>query len=393
MKTIKMKTSIYLSVLLVCSSYLFGQVPQSITDAARQANTLLPGVAFAVTQSDTVLFIGTSGFSNLEKQEKWHPDQTQPIGSVTKTWIGWATAACIEKGLFTLETPINKLLPFEVVNPKFPTDTIRVKHLATHTSGIRDNHKFYMRTYFPIEPNERFLTDPRLKKWKKGRFLVSRKSDYANPGDFLRAYLLLKGKMYKKSNYLKARAGEQYSYSNIGATLLAHAIESLVKMPFDQFCAQNCPSFPHTYMKYRTDNQAVTLYDKNKVAYPIYDGHTYPDGFMRSSITDLAAYLVVIDRAWHGEIPYLSKTAAQEMFKPRFGDTKPKDFNPREPDSGICWSWHKSGEVGHTGGDPGTTVFLFYHPVTRHGRVLMTNIELETEEAVSAFVAMWKALK
>ena len=37
-----------------------------------------------------------------------------------------------------LDDPINKHLPFQVINPHFPTDAITIRHLAVHTSTLTD---------------------------------------------------------------------------------------------------------------------------------------------------------------------------------------------------------------------------------------------------------------
>jgi CubicO group peptidase (beta-lactamase class C family) len=50
----------------------------------------------------------------------------QNIGSFSKTFIAVALMTAIELGYFTLETDINTILPFLVVNPNVPQQPIRL---------------------------------------------------------------------------------------------------------------------------------------------------------------------------------------------------------------------------------------------------------------------------
>jgi CubicO group peptidase (beta-lactamase class C family) len=45
----------------------------------------------------------------------------------------------IEQASLSLDAEINPLLPFVVDSPRFDGETIRLRHLATHTAGILDH--------------------------------------------------------------------------------------------------------------------------------------------------------------------------------------------------------------------------------------------------------------
>ncbi|RZJ77240.1 MAG: class A beta-lactamase-related serine hydrolase, partial [Chryseobacterium sp.] len=115
--------------------------------AGLQAGSKLPGFAVAIVKNDQVLFSKGYGFADIKKKIPYTAETIQPVGSVSKTFIGLALMQGTEKGWFTLETPINDILPFKVINPNMPTEIIRIKHLATHTSGLIDNPSVYNKTY------------------------------------------------------------------------------------------------------------------------------------------------------------------------------------------------------------------------------------------------------
>lgn len=52
-----------------------------------------------------------------------------------------------ELGKLNLNDPINKYLPFKIVNPTYPETPILIKHLAYHTSSIIDLDEVYAKSY------------------------------------------------------------------------------------------------------------------------------------------------------------------------------------------------------------------------------------------------------
>jgi CubicO group peptidase (beta-lactamase class C family) len=102
--------------------------------AARQ----LPGFGAAVVSADRVLFRRAYGFADLDKQIRYTPQSLHYIGSISKTLIGVSLMQLVERGRIRLDDDINLYLPFKITNPHFPRDVITIRHLATHTSTIRD---------------------------------------------------------------------------------------------------------------------------------------------------------------------------------------------------------------------------------------------------------------
>ena len=108
------------------------------------------------------------------------------IASVTKLFTGLLLAQAVDAGKLNLDDPVQKLLPSSVAMPQWETRPITLLDLATHTSGLPrmpDNNRIGRQTFTPQQLYE-FL----------GR--------------------------YK----LKAKPGEEYVYSNLGAALLGHAL-------------------------------------------------------------------------------------------------------------------------------------------------------------------------
>ncbi len=123
------------------------------------------------------------------------------VGSISKTFTGVAMMRAVQEGRLSLDVDINKYLPFRVVNPHRPDALITLRHLATHTSGIKDRWDVYHGVY---------------------RYGGERPAPL---GDFLADYFGTEGAHYSRDNFLDARPGALREYSNIGAALAGFIIE------------------------------------------------------------------------------------------------------------------------------------------------------------------------
>ena len=81
---------------------------------AFHTNSVLPGFAVTVVKKGKVDFQEAFGYADIANQVKYTNRTIQPLGSISKTFIGVALMKAIEQGHFTLETPINDILPFPV---------------------------------------------------------------------------------------------------------------------------------------------------------------------------------------------------------------------------------------------------------------------------------------
>ena len=318
--------------------------------------------------------IRTYGFRDAKKTIAYDSTTIQPVGSVSKTVIGLAIMKAIEMGLLSLDTDINTYLEFPVKNPRVQNHRpITLRHLATHTSGIRDREKAYREAY------------------TKGNFPTESLRDY------LRSYFIPGGKRYATDNFGSDAPGDAYAYSNIGAALAAFVVESATKIPFDQFTERYIlqPLGMHnTHWFYREADRTwySTLFDGKDKAIAPYTLTTYPDGALKTTIADLSRYLQALVAGYRHQSTLLSDSSWDQLFSKQFTDAHPvRNINPKEPNSGIFFVHAKSGLIGHTGSDPGVSAFLFFDPVTGNGRIFMANEDL-TPKNVARFRVIWDNL-
>ncbi len=93
-----------------------------------------PGAAVRVWRDGKTLYSKTYGMANLAYGIPFGPDTRTNIGSTSKQFTAFAIMLQAERGLLSLDDDIRTHIP-EL--PEFD-DTVRVRHLVTHTSGLRE---------------------------------------------------------------------------------------------------------------------------------------------------------------------------------------------------------------------------------------------------------------
>ncbi len=202
--------------------------------------------------------------------------------------VGLALLKAQELGLLNLDAPVNKYLLFPVVNPAFPDVPITLRHLATHTSGIRDNDFYLSKNYYlrPGQDVQGSLAFEDMQTFIPADSVVSL-------AVFLHNVLTPTGKWYQAKGFLARRPGALYDYSNVGTSLAAYVVELASKQPFPTFKARYLTRPLHMRASgWRFADVAFVrharLYASPAVPLPYYEQATYPDGGVRSSIADLS---------------------------------------------------------------------------------------------------------
>ena len=147
-----------------------------------------PGVAVAVARDADVIYRRGFGIANLEYDIPIKPDSVFHAASIAKQFTAMAVVLLEQKGMLSMDDDVRKYIP-EV--PDFG-ETITIRHLANHTSGLRD-------------------------QWELLLLAGGRRQDLAAQEDVL--------DIVSRQRDLNFRPGEEYIYSNTGYTLLAVVVE------------------------------------------------------------------------------------------------------------------------------------------------------------------------
>ncbi len=353
------------------------QLNENLIKVSKSIN--FPGFGVAIIKNDSVVFSHGFGFANRKQKTDYNTKTIQPVGSVSKTFIGFSLMKAIDLGYFDLDDDINTILPFKVINPNVTNDVIRIRDLVTHTSGIVDDEKIYITTYnIGKKPNQEI-------------------------GNFLKNYLSVDGNLYNKTNFSDFKAGKNYQYSNIASTLAAYLIELKAKMLFADFTKKYIfeplqMNDSHWFYDDSKAEQYATLYEINKQSIPFYnqllndDGSiktysciTYPDGSLKTSVADLTKYLLAMMKGFEGKSNLLSQKSFQVLFQKQFTAANlPTQMDPKEPNRAVFWAYNKKEKIMHTGGDPGIAAFISFDPKTKIGRIILINANLDGDDNVVA---------
>ncbi|MBF9237867.1 beta-lactamase family protein [Hymenobacter sp. BT683] len=334
-----------------------------------------PGFAVAVVRPDGVVYEHGFGYANKALKTPYTPATVQGVGSVSKTLIGVALLQAAAAGQLRLDQPVNELLPFAVHHPYFPNQPITLRQLATMTAGLTENQRFYSKHAYT-----------------KGTASALSSEEY------LRRTLSPTGQWFSRRRFRPYAPGSSYAYSNESAALAALAIEKATGQAFSEFTRRHIllplglTDSGWNYAEIAASQMATLYSAKGKIVPPYYT-ITYPDGGLLTSVHSLGRYLhSIINPAVRGAP--LPPAAVDSLLKPQFAAGRmPRHLDAAEPNQGLLWAHRRNGTVGHTGGDAGLTSFLFFDPVTRVGKILVTNTEVQPgPRSLKQFKAIWKLL-
>lgn len=298
------------------------------------------GFSAAVIVDKRVVWMKGYGFMDWQRTRPFTPNTTAKVASVAKPFVGVSMMRAVKEGKLSLDADINRYLPFRVVNPHRPDVPITLRHLATHTSGITDRWEIYRATYtFDGDSREPLLS-------------------------FLTAYFTPGGKYYAKENFLEAKPGELRDYSNIGAALAGLIVERAYGQPLNVYTRQHIFTplkMTHTgwFMRDvdRTNHSTPFVSQSGfTVPIPIYGGTTYPDGALRTSVSDLSRFFIaMLNNGTYEGTRILDSASAAEMRRFQLTDAnRPTNFPAADGNTGLFWRTKFNGlRVGHGGNDPG----------------------------------------
>ena len=313
----------------------------------------IPALSTSLVVNGKTIISKVYGYADISQQRRATADTPFQLASVSKTFIAVALMQLVEQGLLSLDTPINDVLPFPVDNPKLDNEIITIRHLATHTSGLIDNADVYDNSL--VLETESVPT------------LAAVLQDYYSPD----------GKLYDAQlNFAATPPGTHYEYSNIAATLAAYIVEVRSGLSFDDYVEQ------HIFQPLQMQNSHYHLaqFPENTAAIPygldnegqFYHYPTYPDGMLRSSANDLAAYLTDLTT---GEA-LLERASIERMWTPLLAET------PAVPDIGVIWDlgsfnteYTNTYFVEHGGADPGVASELQILPDLAVGAAVVMNTD------------------
>jgi CubicO group peptidase (beta-lactamase class C family) len=304
-----------------------------------------PGAMIAIQQQDKIIFKQGYGLANLQTKSRITSATNFNIGSITKQFTAFCILQLEKKGKLSLDDKLIKYFPG--FNPK-TGNSISIRHLLTHSSGIWDHYEY---------------TDTSVVK-------------HATDKDVLGAVIHI------DTTYFTP--GSHYRYSNTAYCLLALIIEKISGQSYADFIQKNI--FEPLAMNHSavlkigsSIYQAALGYDINeerntngKKQFRELDANqsiffsTEGDGGIYTSMDD---YLKWIAALHSGTI--LGKALVQQAQSAQFVIDPPSRLA-----YGYGWfvsEKNKEKIVYHTGSNGGFRAIAFFIPSLKYSVVIFSN--------------------
>lgn len=340
------------------------KTPQTIDELKTRIDSIfeetnIPGAAVAVVSADSIVWIGTFGFANLEIKEQVTEDTHFCIGSCTKSFTGLGFLKLLDEGRIDLHTPVREIAPeIEIENPWKDTDPVRVVHLLEHASGFEDSH-----------PNWFYFKKP---------------------------VLSLKQALEAKTSLRRVRwkPGTCFSYSSPGFTLAGYVLEKVSNQRYEDFMRQTL--LEPVGMKTSTIGSSEECrrllavgYGRDAKPFPVWYDYDEPAGALNSSIKEMALFIrFMLNRSAVDGEQIISEAIFDKIGKPettlaaRAGLESGCSF-------GIGTRFHNGAKwYGHSGAVPGFIAEYAYN--LDHGLgfvVLQNSFDLSFYDEI--FSAVW----
>lgn len=129
---------------------------QAVIDNA--ISEAIPGMVLLVENTDSK-FLGAAGLADIETQESMQTYHIMPSGSAGKKLTALLAVLLEQEGMLSLDDKINTFLDESILNQIENSDSITIRQLLNHTSGIFDyldesNASVFYNAVLSAEPSE-----------------------------------------------------------------------------------------------------------------------------------------------------------------------------------------------------------------------------------------------
>ncbi|MDH4156174.1 MAG: beta-lactamase family protein [candidate division Zixibacteria bacterium] len=324
-------------------------IAQTIEDLKTDLDSIFdeistPGAAVAIVSADSIIWIGTFGFANIETQEPVTENTHFCIGSCTKSFLGLGFLKLLDEGEIDLNTPVKEIAPeIEIDNPWADTHPVRVIHLLEHTAGFDDSHPNWFYFKGPVLPLRRALEEKaRLRK-------------------------------------VRWQPGTRYSYSSAGFVLAGYILEKVSGQRYEDYLKENLldPIGMRTSTIGSSEECRRLLavgYDRYARPFPVWYDYDEPAGAMNSSIKEMALFVqFMLNRGVAGNARIISDVQFSRVGRP--SSTLAAEAGLESGYSfGIGTSYRGGAKwLSHGGAVPGFLAAYAASPENRIGYVVLQN--------------------
>lgn len=257
-------------ILLVLSLLPFGMAQSDFSKVdqyiqTQMARNGIPGVSIALTQGTEVVYLKSYGMADAGRTLR--PDTPMYIGSTSKSFTALAIMQLVEQGKVELDAPVQRYIPWFTLADQAAARTITVRHLLSHTSGLSDLQYVEIGRVPDNASIEEGVRDLRV----------------ARPVD---------------------PVGSKFHYFNPGYATLGLIVEKVSGIPYAEYIQQNILrplGMTQTHFDLESAQRAGLAHGHSLMfGFPVqrhqaFRRYALPDGFIISTSSDLAHYLIALN--------------------------------------------------------------------------------------------------
>ncbi len=312
---------------------------------------MIPGLSLCFLKDGEIYWQTHQGYADLQQQTAVNDQTAFVCGSVSKIIVLTSAMQLYEQNLLGLDDDVNQYLPFNIIHPDHPDETISIRHLMTHLSSIRDDGDL-------LESIITYGTDSNIPL-----------------GDFLEDYLISGGTYYNAQNYLADPPETSFSYSNIAVSLLAYIVEEVSGEDFEDYCQDNIFNpLGMDNVSFRIANMDPDLlatpykqFNDTILPMPHIGLPCYPAGLLKSSAVNLAKFLgMYMSGGSYNQNMVLQQSTIDTIMRLQYPEIL------QENPMGLMW-FYDFGFFRHGGSLPGAQAEIAFSRDMRSGLVTLGN--------------------
>ena len=325
----------------------------------RMTESGIPGLSIAAIKEGEAHYERGFGFRDFQRGTSATPGTIYCIGSITKSFTALAIMQLQEKGMLSLDDPVEKYIPFKARPMGEP---ILIKHLLSHTSGIPSLG--YAEATLTMIADTSSLWLP-----------------ISNPQDLL---VFMSG----AEDWAISKPGQRHAYLNEGYIMLGAIIEKITEVDYAHYVKDhileplkmNRSSFLEDDIV--KDNDVATPYitsqkgEKTPTRYPY--GQMISDGGLMSNTIDMISFMkMFLSDGMSDGTAIAGPESIREMMEPQIKTVE-------EPIAGGGYRYYGYGLrikddflghklVHHSGSVFGSSAYMAFMPEIKAGVVILAN--------------------
>lgn len=337
-----------------------------------------PGLSLAVVKNGVLVYSRAFGLADGPNRVPATPDTVYRWWSMTKIPTAIAILRLHEQGDLDIDDPVTDYVSFfQVEYPSATSETVTIRHLLNHSSGMPDATADLLRWTHPEgepHPNQTALIEHALPDYAKLTFEPGTQGTYTNVG-----YMVL-------GAVIEAVSGQTYEDYVVEHILQPLGMEQTGFVYTDEMRPHEAAG-SHPVVHFMTPMLPMFIEDYNELVRETVDGrmwfnHVYPDQTSPTGligpVTDVARLMLAYlnDGELDGQCILSAESVAMMTNESHVTGKGPQTTLYPGMSHGLGWWVIPDGDqtaLQHTGGGPGFATLMRLYPDQSLGIVVLAN--------------------